>query len=280
MKRASSAPRGSGCRFVDLLVTPFGRGRVACILCGTCACASAVTSIDAHSDAPPFDRPGIAFSTGTFAAGTYDWEQSALDVQGATPDDDASTTYGVGARFRVGLTDTVELQLASSFYNWMREHTAGRTRTADGSGDASVAVKVALPSSSERFSWASLATVTFANGANEFTNGSTAYDLGTTLGYQLSDGMSTAFFVDVGHLDGATSVQVSPNLNFGLTQTLGAFVEAGATFADHGTSDVVVGGGFTWMVTPAVQLDASADFGLTSQSPKVVAGLGVSVFFE
>ena len=258
----------------------FGRGRVASILCGACTCVSALASSEAWSDAPPFDRPGIAFSTGTFAAGTYDWEQSALDVQGATPDDDASTTYGVGARFRVGLTDTVELQLASSFYNWMRTHADGRTQTANGSGDASVAVKVALPSSFERFSWASLATVTFANGANEFGNGATEYDFGTTLGYQLSGGVSTAFFVDVDYLDGATSVQVSPNLNFGLTQTVGAFVEAGATFADHGTSDVVAGGGFTWMVTPAVQLDASADFGLTSHSPKIVAGLGVSVFFE
>ena len=78
-------------------------------------------------------------------------------------------------------------------------------------------------------------------------------------------------------LDGATSVQISPNLNVGLTQTLGAFVEAGAVFGDHGTSNVVAGGGFTWMATPAVQLDASADFGLTSQSPKIAAGLRIGL---
>jgi len=232
------------------------------------------------ADAPPFDRPGIAFSTATLPAGTFMWEQGAPDVETSSQSDDAETTYGVGSRFRAALTDSVEVQVATSFFDVSRWHAAGKTETADGRGDASVALKAALPSANERFSWATLATVTSANGANRFTNGSTSYDLGATVGYQLSDSMNTGLFVDVGHLDGATNVQVSPNLNVGLTRTLGAFVEAGAVFADHGTSDVVAGGGFTWMVTPAVQLDASADFGLTSQSPKVVAGLGVSVYVQ
>jgi hypothetical protein len=234
----------------------------------------------AFADAPPFDRPGIAFSTGTLPAGAFMWEQSAPDVGTSARSDDAATTYGTESRVRAGLTDSVEGQLATSFFNATQSHVHGRTETADGHGDTALSVKAALPSSNERFAWATLATVTFANGANRFTNGSTAYDLGTTLGYQLSDATSAEFFVDVGHLDGATDVQISPNLNVGLTKTLGAFVEAGAVFADHGTSDVVAGGGVTWMATPAVQLDASADFGLTRQSPKVAAGFGVSVFFR
>jgi hypothetical protein len=234
----------------------------------------------AVADAPPFDRPGIAFSTGTLPSGTFTWEQSAPDVETSSHSDDAETTYGTESRFRAALTDAVEVQLATSFFNATRSHANGRTETVDGGGDTSIALKAALPSSNERFSWASLATVTFANGANRFTNGSTSYDLGMTLGYQFGEVLTTEFFVDVGHLDGATNVQISPNLNIGLTKTLGAFIEAGAVFADHGTSDVVAGGGFTWMATPIVQLDASADFGLTSDSAKVVAGLGVSVFFK
>lgn len=234
----------------------------------------------ARADAPPFDRPGIAFSTSTLPAGTFLWEQSAPDVETSSQSDAAATTFGLGSRFRAGLTDSIEVQLATSFLQATRSHEADGTETADGGGDESIALKAALPSPFARFSWATLATVTFANGANRFTNGSTAYDFGTTVGYQLSDSASTSFLVDVGHLDGATNVQVSPDLNFGLTRTLSAFVEAGAVFADHGTSDVLVGGGFTWMLTPAIQLDASADFGLTSQSPKVIAAFGVSVYLE
>jgi len=244
-----------------------------------CAFVASIAGV-ANADAPPFDRPGIAFSTGTLPAGSFMWEQGAPDVETSPRSDDAETTYGVASRFRAALTDAVEVQLATSFLNSSRSHAAGKTATADGGGDASASLKAAWPSSSDRFTWATLATVTFANGANRFTNGSTAYDLGTTLGYRLTDSTSTAFFVDVGRLDGATNVQISPNLNITLTQTIGVFVEAGAVFADHGTRDVVAGGGFTWMVTPAVQLDASADFGLTSQSPKVAAGLGVSVYFK
>jgi hypothetical protein len=246
---------------------------VACVLV---ACAAPV----ATADAPPFDRPGIAFSTGTLPTGAFMWEQGAPDVESSSRSDDAETTYGAATRFRAALTDSVEVQVATSFFNWTRSHAAGRTETADGRGDTGVSLKARLPSTGDRFSWATLATVTFADGANRYTNGSTAYDLGTTLGYQLNDSASAAFFVDVGRLDGATNVQISPSVSVGITPTLGAFVEAGAVFADHGTHDVVAGGGFTWMVTPAVQLDASADFGLTSQSPKVVAGFGVSVYFE
>jgi len=234
----------------------------------------------ALADSPPFDRPGIAFSTGTLSADTFAWEQSAPGVETSSRSDDAETTYDVGSRVRAALTDSVEVQLDTSFFNSTRFHESGKTETADGHGDVGISLKVALPSAHERFSWATLATVTIANGANRFTNGSTAYDLGATLGYHLSETVTTEFFVDVGHLDSATNVQISPNLNIGLTQTLGAFVEAGAVFGDHGMSDVVAGGGFTWMVTPSVQLDSSADFGLTSESPKIVAGLGASVLFR
>ena len=162
----------------------------------------------------------------------------------------------------------------------METRAAGDTDRADGSSDVSFAVKAALPSSRQDFSWATLVAVTDSSGANNFTNGATTYDLGVALGFALSDIVSTELYANAEHIDGSNSVDVSPNLNIAISQTVTAFVEAGATYSGHGLDESVAGGGFTMMVTPSVQLDLSADFGLTSRSPDVLAGFGVSVFFQ
>jgi hypothetical protein len=122
--------------------------------------------------------------------------------------------------------------------------------------------------------------VTDSSGADNFTNGATAYDVGVALGYALSDDVSTEIYVNVERIDGSGSVDVSPNLNIAISQSITAFLEAGAAYSGHGLDQAVAGGGFTLLVTPTVQLDLSADFGLTSKSPDVLAGFGVSVLFR
>ena len=234
----------------------------------------------AWADAPAFDRPGIAFSTGTLPARSVAWEQGLPDFEHDSDRGVSSTLYTLDSRLRVGISDSIEVQLGASLFNEMQIHAAGNTDRADGRSDLSFAVKVALPSSSEGFSWATLAAVTDSSGANNFTNGAATYDLGVALGFAISDNVSTELYVNAERSDGDNSVDVSPNLNIAISQTVSAFVEAGATYSGHGLDQAVAGGGFTMMVTPAVQLDLSADFGLTSRSPDVLAGFGVSIFFQ
>lgn len=236
-----------------------------------------------QADAPAFDRPGIAFSTGTLPARSVAWEQGLPDFARTSDGGSTSTLYAFDGTLRVGLTDSVEAQIATSL-NEMKTHAAGSTERSDGRGDVSVAIKAALPSPRPDFSWATLAAVTDANGARAFTNGSTAYDLGVALGYTLGDRVSAELYVNAEHTDGSNAVanafDVSPNLNFPISRTMAAFVEAAASYSGHGLDQALAGGGFTMMVTSAVQLDLSADFGLTSRSPDVLAGFGISVFFE
>ena len=234
----------------------------------------------AWADAPPFDRPGIAFSTGTLPARTVAWEQGLPDFEHDSDRGVSSTLYTLDSRLRVGISDSIEVQVAAALFNEMQTHAAGTTDRADGRSDVGFAVKAALPSSRQDFTWATLAAVTDTSGANEFTNGATIYDLGVALGFAPSENVSTELYVNVERSDGSNSVDVSPNLGVALSQSVTAFVEAGATYSGHGLDQAVTGGGFTMMVTPAVQLDLSVDFGLTSKSPDVLAGFGVSMFFR
>ena len=233
----------------------------------------------ARADSPPFDRPGIAFSTGTLPAHGVVWEQGLPDFERSSDRGVTSTLYTFDSRLRVGITDSFEVQLGTAPFNQLELREAGNTDNADGRSDASFAIKAALPSS-DQFSWAVLAGVTDSSGADNFTNGATAYDVGVALGYALSDDVSTEIYVNVERIDGSGSVDVSPNLNIAISQSITAFVEAGAVYSGHGLDQAVAGGGFTMLVTPTVQLDLSADFGLTSKSPDVLAGFGVSVLFR
>jgi hypothetical protein len=234
----------------------------------------------AWADAPPFDRPGIAFSTGTLPAHSVAWEQGLPDFEHDSDRGVTSTLYMLDSRLRVGISDSIEVQVAASLINELETRAAGRTDRADGRSDVSFAVKAALPSPREDFTWATLAAVTDTSGANQFTNGATTYDLGVAMGFALSDSVSSELYMNAERSDGSNSVGVSPNLSVAISQSVTGFIEAGATYSGHGLDQAVAGGGFTMMVTPTVQLDVSADFGLTSKSPDVLAGFGVSVFFQ
>ncbi len=99
------------------------------------------------------------------------------------------------------------------------------------------------------------------------------------LGYSLSEHVAAEFYANAERADGANRYDISPNLNVSISSTIAAFIEAAAAYSGHGLDQALAGGGFTLMLTPSVQLDLSADFGLTSRSPNVLAGFGISVFF-
>jgi len=181
---------------------------------------------------------------------------------------------------RIGLFDGAELQLATALFNQLEIKTAGSSQTFRGAGDTRLGLKVALPSSSDKFSWATLGSVTLNTGSEEFSNNAKQYDLGVSLALDLAPDVTGGFYVNATHLDGENSIAISPSLSFGLSETVGTYVEAGY-FSNAGEpNSSVAGGGLTWMVTPTVQLDASADFGLNSDSPDVTGGFGVSIYFE
>ena len=244
---------------------------------GCVAVVAALASAAAQADTPAFDRPGIAFSTTTLPAGGISWEQGLPNFQ---RDDDGgvrSTQYSAATNLRFGLADGVEVQVSGSPFNTTR--TTGAP-SVHGAGDTGVALKLALPDSGGRFSWAMLAGATFDTGSRAFTAGDTQYNLATTFGYSLGDSVSSSLYIGASRLDGTTTYAWSPNLSFALAEGFGAFIEAGFKHPEGGPSTRVAGGGFTWMVTPRVQLDLSMDFGLNDAAPDVQGGVGFSVYFE
>ena len=246
----------------------------------TCALSLCAFTLAKAADAPQFDRPGIAFSTATVPRGSVSFEQGLPDFERSSDAGVSTRAYSADTNVRVGLSDSLEVQVAAAAFNYVTTRSQGIETSSRGSGDSSIALKVALPSNQPRLSWAALGSVTFASGARDFTAGAPTYDLGTTVSLQIADNASTAFYVDLTRFRDETTWTVSPSFSYSVTDTVGTFVEAGASHSRHDPDVDVAGGGFTWMITPVVQLDLAADFGLNRASPHVQGGFGVAVFLE
>jgi hypothetical protein len=232
------------------------------------------------ADTPSFDRPGIAFSTGTVAPGSLSWEQGLPDYSRTRADDEHDYSYSTDTLLRTGLAKNIELQLGTSPFNEQISKSTNTRDTVHGFGDSTVGVKAALPLASARFSSAVLGNVSFPTGKKGISSDAHEYNLGAAGSWAVSDKESFGLYADIDRLEGRNSYVFSPSAGLALSDSIGAFVEAGFTQQAHAPNDAVAGGGLTWMATHAVQLDISADYGLTHRSTELQAGLGVSVFFN
>jgi hypothetical protein len=232
-----------------------------------------------YADGPSFDRPGISFATETLPPGSFTFEQGFPDYPHVTGGVVTVDTYSADTAVRIGLTDSLELGLAAPIYDHQRVHGAGFSQTNSGVGDASIALKVALPSS-QQLSWAVLGQAVLGTGNDQFTNHSPEYDLGIAANVSASDAISAGFYANASRYQGDTSYTLSPSLNFSMNDQIGTFIEYGVTHTPHAPNDSVAGGGVTWLVVPNVQLDLSADVGTNKKSTDLQAGFGVAVFFQ
>lgn len=229
----------------------------------------------ALADTPAFDRPGIAFSTSTLAPGTFTWEQGLPDVTYSDRNGARSTLASATTVVRAGLSSLLEVQLSTALLN----HLSSNSGNASGIGDSGLAIKAALPIHSTRLSMAVLGGVGLATGDAAFSNDATTLNLATTASYALDESSAVAAYAGVSRAKGSDTLTLSPSYGFALNDTWGAYLEAGATYADGSADQYLAGGGVTWMVLPTVQLDGYSNFGLNQATPNVIAGVGVSVFF-
>jgi hypothetical protein len=235
-----------------------------------------------ESETTAFDRPGLGFSASVLPRGGAALELGLPSYERDRDDDGTRTTqYGTDLLLRVGLGANLELQAFGSPWNRLREAPRNApSTTSRGAGDSGVALKFALPIDSDKHAVALLASSSFDTGSRDFTEGGTQYELGASYEYTFNDRWTGALYANATRGAGEDEFSWSPSVNLAMTDTLSAFLEAGFTHTKGEPSTSVAGAGITWMVAQRVQLDASFDLGLDSNSPDLQAGLGVSFYFE
>jgi len=253
-----------------------GRWMVLLALASALSCIAPAVADDAP---PSWDRPGIAFSPAVLPAGSFDWEQGLPDLEHDNMDGARSTDYTADSNLRYGLTSTLEVQLLTSLWNELDVHTMGFSSHMEGAGDTRLSLKWAPTLSTKGLSFAMLGGVTFDTGSAPFTSGHSVETLGATLGQDLGGGRSIAAYANVDHSDGANVWTTSANFGFPISGNFGGYLEVGHVDGDGATS-TIAGGGVTYLVDNRVQFDLYARHGLTSESPDIQAGFGISVFWK
>ena len=140
-------------------------------------------------DTPAFDRPGIGFSPSTLPRGSValEWGLPSLE-RDRDADGTRSTQYSSDLNLRIGLAEHVELQAFSTPLNHLQlKPRDGSASSSNGGGDSGLAIKIALPTASDKHAWALLASTTFATGARDFSEGGTQYALGASYEYSFDD---------------------------------------------------------------------------------------------
>lgn len=224
----------------------------------------------AHAgDNPGYDRPGLGFSPAVLAAGDFTWEQSLPDFSHS----DDTSLYTADTLLRLGIGGPLELQLDTSY-----NHLSVPGNSTWGRGDTSIGVKFA-PASVGAFGWGVLGSVTFTDGASEFSGGHHQYLLGAAFNWQLDPRNSLGAYLETVRSDGRHDHLIALNAGRALTDVVGGYVEvAWLHTADIGDGSMA-GAGLTWQITPRVQLDGSFRHRVGGHADTWQAGLGVSVYF-
>ena len=227
-------------------------------------------------DAVAFDRPGIGFASKTLSRGSVAWEQGLADFSTTHDASSRQQQWVADTLVRIGLRDGLELQLGADSYAWQHVRDASGKWHAQGMGNSSLGLKLALPSHADAFSWAMLASASLPTGRAPIGGGSRGYDLGITAQWAMANDRSFALYADRSVGPGRGWL-FSPSYGFNLSEHWASYIEAGiGSGAQQGR---MLGSGVTWQSSPRLQVDLSALRGVHG-APDWQAGLGVSLLIQ
>jgi hypothetical protein len=237
-------------------------------------------SMPALADNPGYDRPGYGFTPVVLGAGDVTLEQGLGDWNLDHQDGVRSSQFTADSLLRVGIGGPLELQVGGSAFNYLHQTGSGTDFSNHGHGDSNLAIKLALPSSNQAFTWGLLGSVEFTDGAKAFRNDSRQYLFGAQFNYQVNERNQLGAYLQDVRAGGNDSTTMALSDNVALTKTLMAYVEAALLHMPDQGSGTVAGGGLAWLVSPRVQLDAGFDRRLGGAAPQWQANLGVSIYFD
>jgi hypothetical protein len=233
----------------------------------------------AWADNPGYDRPGLGFNPAVLDPGELTLEQGLPSWSQRRQDGIGSSQYSADSLLRLGLGSSLELQFGDSLYNHLQLSGPGIDRGSTGRGDSSLALKLALPSSSGSFSWGLLGSVEFTDGARNFRNDQRQYLLGMALNQQLDQADSVGAYLEDVRAGGRDSYTVAINRGHALTPALSIYAEAAWQSEAGSGAGTLAGGGLAWQVNRRLQLDAGFRRRLSGPLANWWASLGVSLFF-
>jgi len=226
------------------------------------------------------DRPDFTESPETVAPGRFQLEAGYTFTRSG---DDKQHALGE-VLLRIGLWQQIELRLGGNSYDWLDSPDGD----ADGFEDISLGVKIKLVDGSEHFdltrpSIGVVVNTTLPTGADDIGEDEPQPEFVLALAWDLSERFSlgSSLIYAYASEDGDRFHQFSGSLalEYQLTERWGTYIEYYGIVpeTDNGPNTSFFNGGFTYLVTNNLQLDARVGVGVfNAPSPDYFTGVGVS----
>ncbi len=232
------------------------------------------------------DRPGIPYGTSIVPSGHFQLETGLPTFQNDPLAGGHSLLLSMPTYLRYGISDDVEVQLASSPWNRLTMTQDGHRDAVSGAGDLQLGGKFALAHGGGGVPAITLiGYVSAPSGSQNFSNRRPAYNLNAVASWSLtgSTGFTTMVSFTRTPTDGdrhANSGTFAVSLSHGFTSRLTAYVETGwFPGYTNSSSTALAGGGMTYLLSRHVQVDGFFDLGLNHASPTSIFGTGISILF-
>lgn len=232
------------------------------------------------------DRPGILYGTAIAPAGYLQLEAGLPTWQRSDFGNERNTLLTTPMFLRVGISDSLELQIADSPFNRATARSGAGESSSTGAGDLQLGAKYLLRSGGTNGPTLVLVGyVSVPTGSAAFTAGRPGYNLNLVGDWPLDANTGVGAMVSYTRMPApngshADSGIAAMNLSHNFNERLGGYVEAGWFPGFRNVqATALAGGGLTWLVTHRFQIDGFFDRGLNRASPDWVLGTGVSVLF-
>lgn len=228
-----------------------------------CAAPAAAQEAPLVTDRPDFTESAVVVPLGGVQV------EAGATVEFAN---DAEVISGPELLVRWAPVERLELRFGAPDY-------LGGTGVSDGGfGDPSLGLKAQF-GPLNGWDLGAIATVSIPVGDDAFSTNAVDPELIFTAGRDLSSWASLGGQVQA-ERDGSANVWTVGGtvvLGLGLSERIGTFVEVASSAPDGGASTTFLHHGYTFLVTPTVQLDVHGGPGLTDASPDAFVGAGLSV---
>lgn len=245
------------------------------------------------AEEPPLvtDRPDQTESAFTVPARLFQLEAGWGYGELRTPTVEETFQAFPQALLRIGLNKIFELRVGVPGIAIENTDTETGSSTNRGLVDATVGFKVVIAEEKGAFpQTAFLGTLIVPSGDDEFTSDRLDPAFRFTFSNTLSDKLSLGYNIgglwltepdDEGFLDSLSFFDWTVALGISVTDRLGVFVEGfGLAPIDSDARTITaIDAGVTYLLTPRLQVDASASAGLSSAAPDWTLGLGLSFRF-
>ncbi|HEX6223506.1 MAG TPA: transporter [Chryseolinea sp.] len=187
-------------------------------------------------------------------------------------------TYAT-ALIKYGINKNFELRVISEYLGQRVELNEAKVVNAAGASPLALGVKIKI--ADEHKFWPQAAFIGHINlksGSSEFARDYTAADFRFTFAHTLSEQFSLSYNLGAewnGETPDATFLYTL-SLGYLITDRLGAYIEMYSFFPEDSEADHRIDGGLTFKITPVVQWDISAGFGLNEIAPDSFISTGIS----